>query len=245
MLDGRLLDVGIITAPRTPHYLGESLDSFFGQFQIKPFVFCEPSTKSFHNQAKTICCYNATCCGYSRNWFNGLESIVMTRNSDWIMMCEDDILWYPHAGNILEELIFSGPEPGLYSLYCSQYNANEAGLWKFTEMQDRRGGLCGALALVLHRNVATKLLNGQQIFWTESEDGKYLDYGIAETVKQIGYRRFIHTPTLVHHMGYEHSTILPDGHSKHEDVTRKAYDPSCYASKLKLFQPESIGEGRA
>lgn len=214
-----MLSVGIITAPRGMTYLGQSLSSYFDEWDIKPHVFEEPGTSKFigevtrHVNDKTFGCVG--------NWLHAARSLVKGLDgiacSDWIMICEDDIAWSRGSGaqvrkllEVLEEGLIEKELPlsrvGFISPYCSLVNAPKERGWRTPRYI--KSGWCGALSLIFRRDVLLGLLAHEDKFLSYTIPERHpekghvnLDYAIGRYVYEQKLTMITHSPTLVTHLG--------------------------------------------
>lgn len=204
-----MIDVGIITAPRKVCYLGESLDSYFDQWLIKPHVFHEPNSPNYVNKSRVVIHQNEETLGCVRNWMHAARWMLDNTTNRFIMMCEDDIMWTPGAKQNIETLlkVLTGElinpmvqkllqvnSIGFISPYCSTMNApvskrREVG-WR--PARYRSAGWCGALCMIFPRLSLQKLIGDEERFikaatWTPDSLRRinkftgpvFLDYAIG------------------------------------------------------------------
>lgn len=204
-----MLSVGIITSPRNPMYLGDSLESYVRECPIKPHVFAEPFTPSFLNESRVFRHDNSTQLGCVKNWLNAAKGLIAETDSDFIMICEDDILWregaYTSLKNLLKcltgEIPVAWPLPsdvGMISLYRAEpYAVKEQG-WQPIKM--RACGWLGTLCTVWYRPMLEALLREEQ-FFMEVSQGIHLDHAVGATVMKLNKMIIAHSPTLIEHIG--------------------------------------------
>lgn len=222
------VSVGIISAPREVQYLGHMLDSFFTNFdEIKPHVFQEPGCKSFYNSTRTIIHQNEKKLGIIANWIQALQFLI-NLNTPWIMICEDDIEFVKYAHEIMidkmvDVLLSKEKRIGFLSPYCSKVNARPDYLWDWSEIANKKIGLCGTLCLCIPRTSAFYFLRQIQDFYRLAKD-IHLDFAIGETFQLCGLHTLVHTPTLIHHLGVKHSTLFAPNHKHLNHPARQSYD---------------------
>lgn len=204
-----MLSVGIITAPRTPMYIGNSLTSYFEQSVIRPFVFAEPSTPSFLNEYRVDRHDNPEQLGCVKNWFNAAKSLLRNCDDPFIMICEDDILWRDGAFDSLMNLLkcLTGEIPvrwplpsdiGFVSLYRAAPYADKASGWQPVKL--RSCGWLGALCTVFHRSMLEQYVANEAQFY-ESSRGIHLDYAIGAIASSMGKTILAHSPSFIQHLG--------------------------------------------
>lgn len=210
------LTVFIITAPRKVHYLGMMLESLWVEFpSITPHVFAEPNTPSFFGRSKCIMHHNTEQLGCPQNWFSALCYDVDT---DWLMICEDDIFFRPGSGDVIRDAIQSNTA-NVYSPYCSMVHGIP-GKTGWQRSMYGTTGLCGALCFVMDMSIRSKILSDKPKFDHLSE-GKHLDFPIGEFIREDVY---FHMPSLISHLG-EISTFPPPRlYDRATDIARTVYD---------------------
>lgn len=210
------LSTGILTSPRKVCYLGQSLDSYFKEFDATPVVFAEPGAAHYFNESRTVRVDRPVHLGQLENFRRGLAQLLET-DADWLLMCEDDIQWMPGSGprllSFLEQAQRDVAKIGAVSPYCSQANVPE-GLklgWWMCRIHPK-WGWCGNLAMAYPRVAA------QEIVDATIKNLRYVDYLIAEFLYKMDRRIFVHLPTDVLHIG-EFSTLV--------DIDSKFRDHEC------------------
>jgi hypothetical protein len=178
-----MLEIGIISAPRPVYYLGNSLDSYFHQWTIKPHVFHEPNCPGYLNKSKVYVHENETTKGCVYNWLDSATWMLENTSQPFIMMCEDDILWIDGARKSIDTLlkVLTGQIPntmvldklplskiGFISPYCSDPNAPAKTRGKrdtgWRPARYRSAGWCGALSLIFPRASLEKLVRNRERF---------------------------------------------------------------------------------
>lgn len=215
----RVLDTGIITAPRPISYIGTSLDSFFRTWgeDRTPHVFRDGSPEKYFNQTKVIEHQNPETLGCVMNWFNAATWMVDNTSKPFVMMLEDDILWDEHARVLIENLLrvisgeLAAPCPkniGFISPYCSRLNAPANRGWQPAKVEPKHGWM-GALCLIFPRSVLRTLIKDKEYFIKQATHNTrynarrpmHLDFAIGRTLQKNGYMLLTHNPTLILHMG--------------------------------------------
>ena len=210
-----MLSVGFIASPREVNYITGTLDSYFDQFSERPTVFEEPGFGSYLNSRKVTRIVNGERKGCVRNWFDALNYLSRL-DTDWIMLCEDDITFRPGARDtILNRLDTLGQDVvGVLSPYCSAMNATKKRGWIDPLM---RVGFCGALCTIWNRISARFLLDRVDAFYHESRSQntgeiQNLDYAIGRVMPAV----IVHNPTLILHEGVI-STIASNNKPENRD----------------------------
>lgn len=225
-----MIDVGIITAPREVCYLGNSLDSYFSQWLVKPHVFQEPDCPNYLNKSRVIVHQNKEKLGCVMNWITSAEWMLQNTTSKFVMMCEDDILWMDGARTQIENIlrVLTGElvnpivqqnlplsDIGFISGYCSIPNAPNKKEKGWRQARYRSAGWCGALCLVFPRRSLQRLLSDKDRFikhatWTPDSLRRvktytgpvFLDYAIGHVMFHCeGLKLITHAPTLIQHLG--------------------------------------------
>jgi hypothetical protein len=203
-----MLQVGIISAPRSVYYLGQSLDSFFASWSnLTPHVFKEPGCPAHFNQNRIVEYFNRETLGCVMNWLNAAAWMYENTWDDYIMMCEDDIQWQPDAAMTIAPQLLSWPsDAGYLSPYCALPNTPHTLGWSLSKTKGL--GQLGALCTIFHRSTLKRLLDHSEMFLyyaaAHHKDGKpcCLDYPIGRVVeKHLGLKVYTHTPTLITHLG--------------------------------------------
>lgn len=128
--------------------------------------------------------------------------------SDRYAIFQDDFLTYKNLRGYLEKCRY--PEKGYLNLYtfpCNQENAPNQGKTAGWYESNQMGK--GALALVFDREAVTTLLQQQYLVVRPqcTKNGfKSIDGGIVTSLRNAGYKEYVHNPSLVQHIGLE-STI--------------------------------------
>lgn len=206
------LSVGFIAAPRDVNYISSTLDSYFEQlplssFPTRPTVFEEPGFGSYLNSKKVNRRINGQRKGCVRNWFDALEYLSQL-DSDWIVLCEDDISFRPDFCNTVLDYLRLQDQVyvQVISPYCSMPNLPKPakGYKQMTGWQEpaMRIGLCGALCTIFNKASARYLLDRSDSFFYEATSKntgilQNLDYAIGQIMPKI----IVHYPTLVLHEG--------------------------------------------
>lgn len=225
------IDLAIIHAPRKIDYIGLVIDNLQEEFPgIQPHVFCEPGSEWFDGGYRVIKHVNYVTYGPFFNW---LQAILLFQNSlnPWILICEDDIQWIQGSGKIFLDYLEKCTERnekesnnidniGLVSGYCSKKNANPSSLG-FGIAKVSPYGWCGALALAIPTHTITTIVN--HTYALTEVRGVHLDNKIGKIMLNLKKKLIIHTPTLVHHLGNVHSTLVPEGHPKLLEDIRYPY----------------------
>jgi hypothetical protein len=223
------LTIGIIHAPRKPDYIGLTISNLQEEFPgIDLHIFAEPGSEYFDGMDSVIIHQNPVTYGPLFNWLHAIQTLSSL--AEWVMMCEDDIQWGKGQGLIFREYVLScGPGVGMISGYCSKPNANPKSLG-FGLAKISPYGWCGALSIAVPAYLVPKIISHAYV--SQEWRGKHLDYVVGKVIKSLGLDIIVHTPTLVHHLGANSSTLLPPGHKNLFGYVRQAYDNSTLAHDL-------------
>jgi hypothetical protein len=206
-----MIAIGIISAPRARPTIKQSIASFRNAgFAGDVQVYAEPgSDVVVSNEVHYH--WNETTKGNFRNWIHALESLLAAQ-TNWVMICEDDISWAFNAAEILEYDLSKfdvGGNAGALSLYCpirmskvlERDYANSAPLMHGWYGARLGKGTWGAQCLVLHRYWAHKLLADKVLlaYLANARWEKNVDLIVADTVNRAGREIVYRIPCLVDH----------------------------------------------
>jgi len=161
-------------------------------------------------------------------WHNFLNALLFgIRHGDQhFITCEDDILCTRHLAEAAHALPWPSENCGVVQLYTSAgYRDYFTGLQKLRE--DDAMDMLGACCLLWDRKAAIDVLKwGNEKGWRgDSHDTiddpvekKAADTFVGEVLTHLGYEIWIHTPTLVEHIGTESSL-------GHKVTDPKLFDP--------------------
>jgi hypothetical protein len=162
------------------------------------------------------------------NWSLSLvEMYVRDPNAERFVLFQDDAI----ACRGLREYITHCryPEKGYLNLYTVPRNARHApkGHQGWYE-SDQRGR--GAVGLVFNREAVTKLL-ANDFFVCRIQDEhrgwRLIDGGIVTAMKNVGWKEFVHSPSLVDHIGEESTwkgNIAHQWYAKSADFPGEEFD---------------------
>jgi hypothetical protein len=221
-----LLSVGIISAPRRKYYLGQSLDSYFSHWDIPPHVFAEPDTPTkFLHHSRVIWHQNKFKKNAVSNWADCLKWLWENTDSEFIMICEDDIEWRPGSSVELRSILLNGRvrledgdtvnlhKVGFISPYCSEKNQWDLGEREVWTKPRHGSNWMGALSICMPRATVERFLYHLNDFffysaWKAKENTYlHLDHAVGMTVgNSLKLPIITHNPTYVLHLG-EHSTF--------------------------------------
>lgn len=140
------------------------------------------------------------------NWLLSLQELCIRQpKADRYALFQDDFLTYKNLRGYLEECNYKGKE--YWNLYTFPDNfqrvPTEQHKPKICWFPSNQLGL-GAVALVFDRTTALALLSNR-MFLQRPEDAerghKNIDGGIVHCLKRLGWREYVHYPSLVYHTG--------------------------------------------
>lgn len=141
------------------------------------------------------------------NWWLGFQELfIRNPNADRYLMCQDDIICVKNLRQYLEQCEY--PANGYCNLVTYQQN-EQAGASGWHRTTGWRG--LGAQALMFDQHAAVTLLSKEMDDWTlRPKDLKRghqgLDGAIAKKLETFGVHEFVHSPSLVTHIG-DNSTL--------------------------------------
>lgn len=213
------ISVAVLTAPRVRSLIGESLDSYPWDVLPAPYVFAEPNSPSFVNESKIKFRYdNDTTLGLFDNWKKCAKWMIRNTVTRWIMICEDDIVWKEGAGELLvKKIAATNPlDIAFISPYCSKiHGVPRTTGWAAPRISTH--GWCGNLALCFTRTSLAYLVEHINF-----KPDKPLDYVIGRVLAKK--RKIVHMPSLIRHLGGEHSTLMSNTSRNINHPTRQTYD---------------------
>lgn len=145
------------------------------------------------------------------NWMLGmLELYIREPNADRYAMFQDDFVTYKNLRQYLEYCKY--PDNGYWNLYTFPQNQELAPAREGWYESNQRGR--GAVALVFDRKTLLLVLGSDHMLnrpQNASRGWKAVDGGIVTAMTKIGYKEYVHNPSLVQHTG-EISTMLNRKH---------------------------------
>ena len=147
------------------------------------------------------------------NWWLALvELYVRNPAADRYAIFQDDFITYRNLRPYLEQWY---PEKGYLNLYTFPVNQQLAKREGWYESNQRGKG---AVALVFNREAVTTLLT-QPHFVGRPQNAhrghKSVDGGVVTALTKVGFKEYVHNPSLVQHTGLESSM----GNKKHALAT--------------------------
>ena len=137
------------------------------------------------------------------NFMTGLWGIyVADPRAAYYAMFQDDILAVHNLRQFLERSEY--PKRGYLNLYTDRTNQQLIRSQRGWHLSNQ---LCkGALALVFDRDTLVDLLSNHHMALkpqdsTHNRSWKNLDGGVSESMRNAGYKEYVHNPSLVQHAG--------------------------------------------
>jgi hypothetical protein len=210
---------GITTVPsRRDTYLPRTLESLRAAGFDEPRLFVDGlrHPRPYDQLSNLDITIRYPAVGPANNWILSMwELYLRNPQADRYVIFQDDIVTYPNLRHFLDRCVYpinrrhEGIEDGYLNLYTSHDNQPfippqpgtaipQQGWFK----SNQRGR--GALALVFHRSILVRLL-GDLNFASRPQDlpaaYKSIDGGIVRCLGNLGIREYVHSPTLVQHIG--------------------------------------------
>lgn len=167
--------------------------------------------------------YSCTChCPPLRafgNWVTSAWSLyVYSPAADYFAIFQDDLITYANLRDYLERCKY--PKTGYWNLYTFPSNEHGSG-W---HLSNQRG--LGAVALVFSNEALRTLLFQKHLVervLNEKRGHLAIDGGIVEAFKKVGWREWVHSPSLVQHIG-DTSAIGNNPHPKAVSFRGEEFD---------------------
>lgn len=150
------------------------------------------------------------------NWALGLwELYLRNPKADRYAMFQDDLVCYRRLREYLDVCAY--PERGYWNLLTFRDNerlvAEGTGWHESVDMPNAEGQTGrGAVALVFDRQAVTALLGQPSIVAHAQLSRRGIDGAVVEAMNAAGYREYVHSPSLVQHVG-EQSTLSSKVHT--------------------------------
>lgn len=207
-LDMRNIDIAITAAPRQISYLAKTILSAYATgFRARPHVFAEPGTtwdpkaEGVH-QDQFFWHQNEERLGQWKNWLQSIEYMLENSSQDYIMLCEDDVSFLPHAGYLFSQAL-DLPQAGCWAFYSPVRNYMSAHHSEVGWFALKERSPWGALALCFPRKVLKEVYKlaveqGPKTGKPDEELGCKGGY-----LAQLGLQWYTHAPNLADHLGYQ------------------------------------------
>ena len=174
------------------------------------------------------------------NWVLALSEVYMRDpNADLFAVFQDDFVTYKNLRQYLERLDY--PNNGYLNLYTFPENEkvrpkNHKGFYLSNQLGK------SAIALVFDRVAVTKLM-GNPYLWVRFQDAhrghRAIDGGIVQAMTNMGYKEYVHWPSLTQHTGLESSM----GNSRQqlsECFAGEDFDALALLQKEKQPEPKKV-----
>lgn len=196
--------VGMTTAPRKVPTVERSIASLARAGWKHVMLFAEPGTEVPEKNQLTVT-YRSSRLGGWGNWFLALSELYLRRpKADAFMVVQDDILLCNNLRPYLEAKLWPQDRAGVISIYrSSYYEANQQGFHSISTNH----GLIGALALVFSNTAVRAFLTNKRVIAHCLQDApashRQIDTVIGNWCRLAAMPAFVHTPSLVQHIGDE------------------------------------------
>ncbi len=156
------------------------------------------------------------------NWVLALYELYLRKpNADRYAVFQDDFVTYKNLKNYLEQCTY--PPKGYWNLNTFPENEAKAPKDKIGwYLSNQRGKSATALAF---NNEAVTLLLGRRHLIIRAQQPKRgyqaIDGAVVTSFGSLGWKEFVHNPSLVHHTGDKSTILCPNGTPK-----TKNYPPS-------------------
>jgi hypothetical protein len=190
---------------------------------LRLFVDGDDDGKSWREEfGLDVTCRGGAPVRVAANWLaSAVELWYRDPHASHFLLVQDDVLLMRDLRSYLESC--SLPEMAYFNLFTYRENEHvihgkKIGWYESAELQDgaiyhgrmQQSGK-GALALVFPHAAFRALLGCSHM--TQRAQGangwRSIDGGIVESMNQLGFREFVHAPTLSKHIGIESTIILP------------------------------------
>jgi len=219
------LAIGLITAPRAPTLITETLASIRGAgFDQNISIFAEPGS-TFPNDKDLQIHENRDRLGNVRNWL-AAASRMRAKEWDFLLMCEDDFTLCRSSKHCLYQLIETkggDADFGLASLYTPTRNIKKVNLDEQAGWVPLPVGSAGwgAQALCFSRRSFTSYMGSAEVGLLDPE-AEFIDISVYSCFKRLGLATYFHLPSLARHDGRNCSTI---GHPNFIEFNAVDFDP--------------------
>lgn len=212
---------GVTTVPaRKVHYLPRTLESLKTAGFECPRLFIDGchDPKEYDRFGLEVTVRYPTIRPYG-NWVLALAELYLrSPAADRFAIFQDDFVTYRNLRTYLDEREYPGERDtrpkGYYNLYTFPHNQTLCKDQVGWSLSDQMGK--GAVALVFNREAVRLLLGSQHIIDRAQDPNrgwKAIDGGVVTAMKEIGWKEYIHHPSLVQHIG-DVSSIGNGRHAK-------------------------------
>jgi hypothetical protein len=208
--------VGVTTAPRREPTLETTLGSLHAAGWSDVRLFAEPHSEVPSGTEDLFITRRAELLGAFSNWYLGLAELVMrSPDADAYFLCQDDIVLCQNLRGYLEERLWPARAVGVVSVYCAAWQ-DHFGTVGFHQL-DAGWHSCGALAYVFS-NAGAKALLTHPLFLQHrthgpESGGASIDSVVGQWCRMSGLPYYVHSPSLVQHVGRTSALWRRDGDS--------------------------------
>lgn len=203
---------GVTTVPsRRETHLLRTLSSLKLAGFDKPRLFvdgCENSRSWIEEFDLAVTCRSPALRVHG-NWVLALyELYIREPNADRYAIFQDDIIAIANLRTYLEKVPY--PEKGYLNLYTFSSNDSIAPSRDYVGFYPSNQLGKGALALVFDRPAVMNLLSSWHLVERVQDPArghKSIDGGVVTALSQLGFKEYVHIPSLVQHTGEGESTI--------------------------------------
>lgn len=221
-----MLAIGMITCPRIGLDVQKTIDEVRrGGFHEPIHLFCEPGTPDIEPERDLIVHHNPVRLGVLGNWAHCLRWLIKNTSADYLMVCEDDVVYCKGARATWEMHVGQASEVGFWSLYTPRRDAGLTGNHSGWMARNRGRDTWGTLAMCFPRSSAERLAAYPPLSNEDQLQG-HTDYIVAECFLLAEIACYYHNPSLVDHVGRV-STI---GHNWYDESLGLNFNPD--------FEPE-------
>lgn len=161
--------------------------------------------------------------GSAANWVLSLyELYYRNPNATYYAVFQDDFVCYKNFRQYLERCCY--PDRGYLNCYSFPSNESLAN-GKVGWYPSNQCGK-GAVALIFSNEAVTTLLSSDNLVHRPkdaSRGHRAIDGGIVDSFKKLGWREFVHYPSLVQHTGY-HSSMFNEVHKTSNTFRGEEFD---------------------
>ena len=210
----RGFSIAMTNAPRCMSTINTTIASMRGAgFAEMIYVFSEPDSPALGGNIKQF--FNSRTFGCFRNFYHTLNWMIENTDSDYILMCQDDVIYNKDARKKLDQAL-KLKNIGYISLYLSNHDKRLAegkteGFYEHTI--GFNPCFWGALSLCFSREAVTHMVEHPKYLDHYRNRNDRVDCIVSEVMKQMGASMYYPVPSLTTHIGYN-STI---GHTPMQD----------------------------
>ena len=221
---------GVTTSPtREKTLLPQTLASLAAGGFDRPRVFVDGPPGTHTNLNLPVVYRSEQIRTYGNFYLALLELMIREPTADRYAIFQDDLVTYRNLRAYLDTV--PDPPRGYWNLYTFPHNLRHCNGHVGWSHSDQMGK--GAVALVFPRDAARTLATQHHMI-SKPEDPKRgwktLDGCIITAMKAMGYKEYIHNPSLVQHTGDE-SSIGNKGHLKADSFRGEEFDARELISK--------------